>query len=42
VYAPQSDVRLNSNGTFYGSFIGNYVTLNSGGKVHFDTALRGE
>lgn len=42
VYAPQSDVRLNSNGTFYGSFIGNYVTLNNGGKVHFDTALRGE
>ena len=42
VYAPQSQVRLVSTGQFYGSFIGQSIAIDSVGKVHFDTALRGE
>lgn len=42
VYAPQSSLRLTSNGHFYGAFVGQSTIIDSLGKFHYDTALRGQ
>jgi len=39
IYAPGADVKITGNGTYFGSFVGNTVTDDGNGYVHFDKAL---
>lgn len=41
IYAPNAAVQLNQSGDFYGAVIGQSVSMNQGGRFHFDEALRG-
>ena len=39
VYAPTASISLTGSGAMYGSFIGNSVTINGTGGLHYDKAL---
>ncbi|MCK4994630.1 MAG: hypothetical protein KAS13_06260 [Candidatus Omnitrophica bacterium] len=39
VYAPTAEMNLSGQGGLFGSFIGNEVTINGQGGVHYDSAL---
>lgn len=41
VYAPHSVVKLTDQGQFYGSFVGNLLSLDKNATVHFDSVLLG-
>jgi hypothetical protein len=40
IYAPNAAIELHQSGDFYGAVIGRSVSMDQGGKFHFDTSLR--
>jgi hypothetical protein len=42
VYAPNSSVSLSGAGEFFGAFVGNSVTLTTGARAHYYSALKGQ
>ena len=41
IYAPQSNVIINGQGSIYGSVLGLTVSMSGGGAIHYDLSLKG-
>ncbi|MBI4518255.1 MAG: hypothetical protein HY699_20840 [Deltaproteobacteria bacterium] len=40
VYAPDSNLAVSGNGDLYGSFVGNQISINGNGGIHYDQKLQ--